>query len=632
MRYGFVKAAAAVPAIRVADCDHNAGEIIRLAREADARGVRLLVFPELCLTGYTCGDLFMQSQLLCGALSALGAVADGTRELDMGIVVGLPFAYAGKLYNCAAVLHKGALLGLVPKRHIPNYGEFYEKRHFASGRSIGAEASPLGYPVRFGEGQLFVCAGMREFAFAVELCEDLWSPAPPSAALCAAGATIVVNLSASNETVGKAKYRRSLVTSASGRCCCGYVYADAGEGESTTDTVFSGHSMIAQNGVILAENAPFGENLIVADIDVSRLARECARLNAFDEAPEGFSVREFDMQLLPCILERRPSPHPFVPDDDGQRASRCELILRIQAEGLKARLAAARAHGAVIGVSGGLDSTLALLVTARAFDLLKLDRARITAVTMPCFGTTDRTKRNAAALCAELGASLREIDITAAVTQHLRDIRHSGAHDAAYENAQARERTQVLMDIANIENALVIGTGDMSELALGWTTYNGDHMSMYGVNCSVPKTLVRHLVRYVALNSAQALRDTLLDILDTPVSPELLPPEDGRMSQLTEDIVGPYELHDFFLYYIVRWGFTPEKTLALACAAFDGAYDEACVRKWLKVFCTRFFSQQFKRSCSPDGPKVGSVSLSPRGDWRMPSDASPALWLKWCED
>ena len=632
MKDGFIKVAAGTPAIRVADCTYNAARIIALAREADAAGVRLLVLPELCITGYTCGDLFLQQTLLSGALSALARILEETAELDLLLLPGLPFPFGSKLYNCAAVCHKGKLLGLVPKTHIPNYGEFYERRHFASGAGLCETAAPFGYAVPLSANQLFACRALPAFTFGVEICEDLWVPDAPSSLLCREGAAVIANLSASDEVIGKAEYRRLLVCTQSGRLVCGYLYADAGEGESTTDMVFSGHSLIAQNGALLAEHAPFSQGLCIAEFDVLCLASERRRMTTYPQRQGGCQTVFFDMELRPCALSRRVSASPFVPEGDAERAERCELILRMQATGLATRMQATHCAQAVIGVSGGLDSTLALLVAARTLDLLSLPRKNLVAVTMPCFGTTRRTRTNSHRLAQALGATLREIDITAAVAQHFKDIGHDPAlHDTTFENCQARERTQVLMDIANQVNGLVIGTGDLSELALGWATYNGDHMSMYGVNASVPKTLVRHLVRYAADTAEDALRTTLLDVLDTPVSPELLPAKDGEISQVTEDLVGPYALHDFFLYYALRWAFPPEKILRLAESAFAGVYDSETIRKWLQNFYRRFFRQQFKRSCLPDGPKIGSVTLSPRGDWRMPSDASAALWLAWAE-
>ena len=634
MRDGFVKVAAGTPPIRVADCAYNGSQIIALMKQAAGQGVKVLALPELCVTGYTCGDLFLQDMLLRGAEEALGRILAETADLDMVTALGLPVRANNKLYNCAAVIHKGELLGLVPKTYIPNYSEFYEARWFTPGQPeiemvslCGREAVP------FGVSRLFVCRNMPGLTIGVEICEDLWAVTPPSAALAARGATLILNLSASDEVAGKAAYRRDLVTGQSGRLVCGYVYADAGEGESSTDLVFAGHNMIAENGALLAESR-FGTGLTVSEIDVGRLAHERQRMTTFptDREDGGASI-SFDLEPADTALTRPVSPTPFVPADAGDRAERCDEILRIAALGLKKRLEHTGAPRVVIGLSGGLDSTLAILITAMALDLLGRDHRDIIAVTMPCFGTTARTRSNAELLAEELGAELRVVDITAAVERHFADIGQSMEdHSVTFENGQARERTQVLMDIANREGGLVIGTGDLSELALGWATYNGDHMSMYGVNASIPKTLVRHLVAYAADEKGGRLARVLRDILDTPVSPELLPPKDGEIAQKTEDLVGPYELHDFFLYYAVRWGFPPRKVLRLAEQAFGGGYDRAALLKWLKNFYRRFFAQQFKRSCLPDGPKVGTLTLSPRGDWRMPSDAAANLWLAELED
>ena len=632
MRDGFIKVAAGTPKIRVADCDYNAGQIIALMREAAAQGVKVLALPELCVTGYTCGDLFLQPTLLDGAERALGRILEETRELDLLTALGMPVRNTKhKLYNCAAVLLRGELLGLVPKSHIPNYGEFYEARWFASGQNCAESVWLCGDWVDMGPRWLFNCYTLPELTVGVEICEDLWAPEPPSGALAAEGATLILNLSASDEVAGKADYRRSLVTGQSGRLCCAYVYADAGEGESTTDLVFAGHNMIAENGALLAEKR-FVTGLTISEIDVNRLAYERQRVNTFpagDTSPSSeFHCFRFDMIPSETALTRSISPTPFIPADAGDRAERCEEILTIAALGLKKRLEHTNASCAVVGLSGGLDSTLAILITAKAFDLLGRDRKGILAVTMPCFGTTRRTRSNAELLALELGADFREVNIGRAVEQHFADIGQSMENqDVTFENAQARERTQVLMDLANQRGGLVIGTGDLSELALGWCTYNGDHMSMYAANASIPKTLVRHLVAYEAERLGGRAGEVLRDILDTPVSPELLPPKDGEIAQKTEDLVGPYELHDFYLYYAVRWGFPPRKVLRLAGRAFDGRYDRDTLLKWLKNFYRRFFSQQFKRSCLPDGPKVGSVALSPRGDWRMPSDAVAKLWL-----
>lgn len=628
MRDGFVKVAAGTPKIRVADCVYNGAQIITLMKQAAEQGVKVLCLPELCITGYTCGDLFLQDTLLNGAEDALGQILEETAELDMVTALGLPVRVNNKLYNCAAVIHKGEILGLVPKTYIPNYSEFYEARWFASGKDVDLSVPLCGQRGVLRPNHVFGCETVSGLTIGVEICEDLWVTAPPSAALAARGATLILNLSASDEVAGKAAYRRDLVVGQSGRLVCGYVYADAGEGESSTDLVFAGHNMIAENGALLAENR-FSTGLTVSEIDVGKLAHERQRMTTFPtDREDGCGSISFDLEPADTVLTRPISPTPFVPHGESDRAERCDEILRLAAWGLKKRLEHTRAARAVIGLSGGLDSTLAILITAMAFDLLGRDHKEIIAVTMPCFGTTARTKSNAELLAEELGADLRVVDITAAVEQHFSDIGQSmDDHSVTFENGQARERTQVLMDIANKEGGLVIGTGDLSELALGWATYNGDHMSMYAVNASIPKTLVRHLVAFVADEKGGRLAKVLWDILDTPVSPELLPPKDGEISQKTEDLVGPYELHDFFLYYAVRWGFPPRKVLRLAEYAFGGSYDRATLLKWLKNFYRRFFAQQFKRSCLPDGPKVGTLTLSPRGDWRMPSDAVANLWL-----
>ncbi len=631
MRDGFVKAAAGTPKIRVADCEYNAGQIIALMEEAAAQGVKVLALPELCVTGYTCGDLFLQPTLLDGAERALARILEETRGLDMLTALGLPVRCQNKLYNCAAIIQKGAILALSPKTHIPNYGEFYEARWFASPSETlnGCEFELAGLPVRMATHPLVECGTVPGLVIGVEICEDLWAPAPPSVRLAAEGATLILNLSASDEVAGKADYRRQLVTSQSGRLVCGYIYADAGEGESSTDLVFTGHNMIAENGTLLAEGR-FSTGLTISEIDVQRLTYERQRMNTYASPPgDGYTFSDYcKFEREETTLTRPVSPTPFIPADTGAREQRCEEILTIAALGLKKRLEHTNAACAVVGLSGGLDSTLAILIAAKAFDLLGRDRQGILAVTMPCFGTTRRTRSNAELLARELGAQFMEVNIGAAVERHFADIGQSmDDHSVTFENAQARERTQVLMDLANQRGGLVIGTGDLSELALGWATYNGDHMSMYAVNASIPKTLVRHLVAWEAQRRGGPIGEVLRDILDTPVSPELLPPKDGEIAQKTEDLVGPYELHDFFLYYAVRWGFPPRKVLRLAACAFGGRYDREALLKWLKNFYRRFFSQQFKRSCLPDGPKVGSVGLSPRGDWRMPSDAAAKLWL-----
>ncbi len=635
MDYGFVKVAAATPEIKVADCAYNTEAVLRLWQEAEAQNCQLVAFPELVLTGYTCGDLFLQPVLLDGCLHSIKTLIEASRQLQSVAVIGAPLVHEGKLFNCAVVIQQGDVLGIVPKTSLPTYGEFYEQRHFQTAvdktylYTDALQAIGLEDAVPFGTRLLFHCLNQQDFTFAVEICEDLWSPLPPSTQHAMAGATIIVNLSASNEVIGKAEYRRQLVSGQSARLLCGYLYANAGYGESTTDVVFSGHNLIAENGVILAESQLFTGGLITTEIDVEKMCQERRKLNTFPIQQEGYLHSDFVQKMPAGALSRTIAPLPFVPDNQTHRAERCELILSIQAQGLKKRLVHSWSKTAVIGISGGLDSTLALLVAVRAMDLLERPRTDIVAVTMPCFGTTNRTRSNAEKLCQELGVTFRTVDIGNTVKAHFADIGHDFSdHSVTFENGQARERTQVLMDIANQTGGMVVGTGDLSELALGWATYNGDHMSMYGVNSSIPKTLVRHIVRYVADSTEQPeLRTTLLDILDTPVSPELLPSQNGEIAQKTEDLVGPYELHDFFLYYAVRWAFSPKKIYYLAQHAFAGQYDNETILHWLRTFFRRFFNQQFKRSCLPDGPKVGSVALSPRGDWRMPSDAVSALWL-----
>ena len=636
MRDGFICVAAGTPKIRVADCRYNAEQIFTMIREADSQGVKILALPELCLTGYTCGDLFLQDTLLDGAEEGLRTILEATRHLEILTALGMPVRSGGKLYNCAVVIQKGQVLAVVPKTYLPNYAEFYERRWFAPGGQA-PDAMPQGdvlAPGSYGGmGQSVIdCPDVPGLKVGVEICEDLWAADPPSRRLAEAGATVILNLSASNEVVGKAAYRRQLVVGQSGRLCCGYVYADAGEGESTTDVVFAGHNMIAENGALLAENR-FSTGMTISEIDVQRLVYERRRLTTFPaEDMSGLYRNEAEFTASATKLHRYVSSTPFIPENAADRAARCQEILTIAALGLKKRLEHTGAKTAVVGLSGGLDSTLALLITALAMGMLHRPASDIVAITMPCFGTTDRTKNNAVLLAERMGATLRTIPIGETVKSHLRDIGHDmDDHSVTYENAQARERTQVLMDVANKTGGLVIGTGDLSELALGWATYNGDHMSMYGVNASIPKTLVRHLVDYVArdnLKKDEDLTHVLEDILDTPVSPELLPAVQGQISQKTEDLVGPYELHDFFLYYIIRWGFSPRKVLRLAEQAMGRRYDREVILKWLKSFYRRFFAQQFKRSCLPDGPKVGTVALSPRGDWRMPSDAVSRLWLE----
>lgn len=635
MQDGFVKIAAATPDLRVADCAYNASEIVKQAKQAAAKGAHLVVFPELCLTGYTCGDLFLQRTLLDGALAALDAVRRETAELNAAVVVGLPLAQQGKLFNVAAVLCGGKIEGVVPKQFIPNYSEFYEARHFVSGAGVPFQTiSLLGQDTLFagGEPLVFQCADMPEFTLGVEICEDLWVADPPSTRLAQAGATVIVNLSASDEIIGKASYRRDLVRQQSARLLCAYLYADAGFGESTQDLVFAGHDLIAENGALLAESRLFDRGVIYADIDVQRLTHERRRMNTF-AVEQNPMVAALPVHPGANDLTDRTFPRtPFVPASKALRDERCEEILSLQATGLATRLRHTHAKTAVVGLSGGLDSTLALIVLVHAFDMLGLDRKGILAVTMPCFGTTARTKGNAEKLADAYGVTLQTVDIKAAVDQHFSDIGQSKDDlSVTFENGQARMRTLVLMNLANKTGGMVVGTGDLSELALGWATYNGDHMSMYGVNASIPKTLVRYLVAYEADRTMGELSDVLYDVLDTPVSPELLPPKDGEISQKTEDLVGPYELHDFFLYYMLRFGYPPRKIYRIARKTFAGAYDDATIKKWLVTFIRRFFTQQFKRSCLPDGPKVGTVTLSPRGDWRMPSDACAALWLSEAE-
>ena len=630
MEQGFIKVAAVTPKIRVADPVYNAGVICERLEEACKNGAKIIVFPELCITGYTCGDLFLQEILLREASAQLLCIAERTRGKDALVMVGLPLEREGRLYNVAAVLRDGEILGMVPKANIPSYAEFYEGRHFAEGNAEPVPFSFMGKSVPFGTNLLFTCETLHGLTVGCEICEDLWVADAPAVNHALQGATVIANLSASNETIGKDEYRELLVKSVSARLLCGYVYASAGEGESTQDLVFGGHNLIAENGTILAQVKRFTCETLYGDIDVWKLLADRRRMGTFGKEPKAAYVRvPFRLEVTETELSRSFASMPFVPGDEEKRRRRCEEILSIQSYGLKKRYEHTGLSTAVIGISGGLDSTLALLVTVRAFDLLGLDRGAIVAVTMPCFGTTDRTYENACLLARTLGATLEEVDIKEAVTVHFGDIGQDMAnHDVTYENGQARERTQVLMDIANRVGGLVIGTGDMSELALGWATYNGDHMSMYGVNAGVPKTLVRHLVQYYADRcDDKALTNVLLDVLDTPVSPELLPPVDGTISQRTEDLVGPYELHDFFLYYMLRCGYSPAKVYRVAKLAFQGLYEDGTILKWLKTFYRRFFAQQFKRSCLPDGPKVGSVALSPRGDLRMPSDASGRLWL-----
>lgn len=658
---GFLRVAVATPKIKVADVRFNTDAVLREIAEADRQGVSLLVFPELVLTAYTCADLFHQTILIERAAAALDEVAEATRRTQLVAVVGVPYIVDHKLYNCAAVLHAGRILALVPKKNLPNYSEFYERRWFTPGQArvvtLTHRSAVTGeeYAIPFGMNILVEAMDRPDFRLACEICEDVWVLDPPSTRHVLAGATVIANTSASDETVGKDSYRRELIRSTSARLVSVYCYANAGDGESTTDLVFGGQDIIAENGSVVTEGKRFGTGLYIADVDLQRITQERARMTTFpdidDTLRDAYSIVKFRFtpaatRVVPetlagqlaadaADLRRYVDPKPFVPSGAAERNARCDEIFTIQALGLKKRLEHTGCQSAVIGISGGLDSTLALLVIARAFDMLGLPRENIISVTMPAFGTTDRTYNNAVTLTRLLHATLREINIKAAVLQHFQDIGHDPEdHSVVYENAQARERTQILMDIANQSNGIVIGTGDLSELALGWATYNADHMSMYGVNAGVPKTLVRYLVKFVADTSEDAdLARCLNDIFDTPVSPELLPPTgDGQISQKTEDLVGPYELHDFFLYQILRYGFSPRKVYALALHAFSAenqaeVYDAATILKWLRKFYWRFFSQQFKRSCLPDGPKVGSIAVSPRGDLRMPSDAVVQIWI-----
>lgn len=632
MKDGFISVACGSPKVHLADCARNAEETFTMMRKAEQAGVRVLVLPELGLTGYTCGDLFYQDTMLRGAEQALATVLEATRNLEVVTAVGLPVQFSNRLYNCAAVIQKGVILGVVPKTHLPNYGEFYEKRQFAPApKELSHMVKLCGNEVHFGPQMLFSCQQFPDLTLGFEICEDLWVPNSPSDAMAQAGATIIGNLSASNDLVGKDAYRRQLVTMQSAKLLCGYVYASAGEGESTSDVVFGSHQLIAENGVLLAEKR-FEGGLLISEIDVQRLCYERRRTQEMPEPEDADGPVTVSFSLTPerTKLTRYVAPMPFVPEGKEDRDARCREILLIASLGLKQRLEHTGAKTAVVGLSGGLDSTLAVLITGLAMKMCNKPLTDIVAVTMPCFGTTNRTKNNAVILAERLGATLKTVDISATVRSHFRDIGHDMSdHSVTFENGQARERTQVLMDVANQTGGLVIGTGDLSELALGWCTYNGDHMSNYAVNASIPKTLVRHLVAYLAKDNRdkdEDLTGVLEDILDTPVSPELLPAVKGNISQETENLVGPYELHDFFLYYLLRWGFGPSKIYRLAIYAWGKKYERTVILKWLRTFYRRFFSQQFKRNCLPDGPKVGSVAVSPRGDWRMPSDAKIALW------
>ena len=628
MKDGFLRLAAATPEVQVADPRENARRVALLIRQAAEKGCGAVCFPELALTGYTCGDLFREKALLDTAEESLVWLLKDTEDLDILCAVGVPVPYNGGLYNCCAVFHRGRLLGLPAKKHIPNYSEFYELRHFTP-------APKESLSLRFAEQEMilgsmvFPCENVEGLCFGVEICEDLWGAEPPSAELAQNGATVLLNSSCSDETIGKAEYRRELVKSWSAHLLAAYVYADSGIGESTTDMVFAGHDMIAENGTLLGESRLFTTGLTVAEVDLERLTQERRRMNTWQERRElpRVSFRYEQSTIDAFTPQREFAKFPFVPQDREGLSSRCELILTMQSVGLATRMSHIGCKTLVLNLSGGLDSTLALLAAVRAFDRLNLPRTGIHTLSLPCFGTTGRTKSNAQKIAEELGVSFQEISIEQAVRRHFADIGQSEDDlDVTFENAQARERTQVAMDMANKVGGIVLGTGDLSELALGWATYNGDHMSMYGVNASIPKTLVRHLVRYEAEHSGDRLRQALEDVLDTPVSPELLPPKDGEISQKTEDLVGPYELHDFFLYYMLRFGFRPGKIYRMACRTFREEYTPETIKHWLSTFYRRFFSQQFKRSCLPDGPKVGSVTLSPRGDFRMPSDAGWAVW------
>ena len=632
MKDGFIKAACATPDICVADVEYNTESIIKCIEEAQQNGAKIIVLPELCVTAYTCSDLFMQSSLIKAAEKAAGVIAEHTGNVIAA--VGIPVVYKNSLYNCAAVLNAGHIIAVIPKTFIPNYNEFYEARHFTPGLRMSADIKLGNDTVPFGTDIFIKSEEMPSLCMAFEICEDLWTAAPPSGRHALNGANVIANLSCSNELIAKDEYREMLVKSQSARLYCAYLYADAGYGESTTDLVFAGDNIIAENGVILARSERFTNSLVYSELDLEKLNGERIKTTTYENGNDTYTEVYAKLDREETKLTRFVAKKPFVPSDEEKRKKRSEEILTIQSMGLKKRLEHTHAKTAVIGISGGLDSTLALLVSVRAFDSLKKDRGDIIAVTMPCFGTTDRTYSNAVNFANSLSVTLREINIRDAVNGHFKDIGHNPEnYDVTYENSQARERTQILMDIANQTGGMVIGTGDLSELALGWATYNGDHMSMYAVNAGIPKTLIRYLVDYEARRTDnEILEKTLRDILDTPVSPELLPPKDGKISQKTEHIVGPYELHDFFLYHLMRSGFSPSKILRLAEYAFDGEYDREFILAWLKVFYRRFFAQQFKRSCLPDGPKVGTVTLSPRGDWRMPSDANGKIWFKQIEE
>lgn len=630
MRDGFVKVAAASPSLKVGNPEWNKERIIALMKEADEKGVKVLVFPELSITGYTCGDLFFQTSLLEAATEALYDIASASESLDVLSFVGYPLRYNGKLYNTAAVVHHGDVLAFIAKRNLPSYGEFYERRWFTPSPEENIVLESEDGDILFGSKIILSASFPETLRISAEICEDLWVADPPSTHHATAGATLCVNLSASDELVGKNEYRRELVSNQAARTISAYIYANASEDESSTDMVFLGSNIIAENGTVLASTEHSLDTLLITEIDTDRLERERYVRNTYRMDEDDYDYIDIEFDEEDVALTRFVDPSPFVPKNEETRRERCERILLLQAMGLKKRLKHTGSRKVVVGLSGGLDSTLALIVAVKAFDILSLDRKGIIAITMPCFGTTKRTRSNAEKLAEALNVDFRTIDISESVKRHFLDIGQSlDDLSVTYENGQARERTQVLMDVANKEGALVIGTGDLSELALGWATYNGDHMSMYGVNAGVPKTLVRYLVNYEAESCGNEVEaETLLDILSTPVSPELLPAKDGEISQVTEDLVGPYELHDFFIYNFVRLSFPPRKIFRLALKAFEGVYDAAVIYKWERTFLRRFFSQQFKRSCLPDGPKVGTITLSPRSDWRMPSDGDGSVWLK----
>lgn len=631
MNYGFIRVAAATPNIKVANCFYNAKCIIENIKKAYENNTNLIVFPELCITGYTCSDLFLQSSLLEDSEKALKNILQETKDLNIICIVGMPIEYKSKLFNCAVCFYKGEIWGIVPKENIPNYGEFYEKRHFNKiSEPVKHKFNFFDKPINMGH-ILFNVSNVPNFKFSIEICEDLWSVIPPSSNYALNGANVILNLSASNETAGKSEYRKSLIKNQSARCLCAYVYSSSGEGESTTDLVFSGHNMIFENGICLSEAEKFKNGIIYADIDLEHINNERRKNTSFEIIKSDKIITlDYSIESVNFEINRYIEKLPFIPKNSLELINRCDEILNIQAHGLKKRIEHIGIKNVVIGISGGLDSTLALIAINKTFEILGYDKKGIIAITMPCFGTTDRTYNNAKKLCEILGTTLLEINIKESVLKHFEDIKQDiNNHDVTFENSQARERTQILMDIANKYNGIVVGTGDLSELALGFATYNGDHMSMYGINASIPKTLIKYLIENFANESSnEDLKNILLDILNTPVSPELLPPQkNGNIAQITEDIIGPYELHDFFIYHMIRNNFTPEKIYYLAKKAFDNSYENDILLKWLQKFYVRFFSQQFKRSCLPDGVKVGSVSLSPRGDFRMPSDACVEAFL-----